>query len=127
MPHFVIECSENIFSLAPPAEIMQAVYEEAESTGLFADNDMKVRVLPFQYYQLGTGKNNFLHVFAYIMEGRTEEQKAGLSRKIITRLSGMLPGISFLAMNVSDFEKATYCNKALIDPDNTNGDRHFQG
>ena len=32
MPHFVIDCSENVIVLKSPNEIMQNVYDSAEST-----------------------------------------------------------------------------------------------
>jgi 5-carboxymethyl-2-hydroxymuconate isomerase len=60
------------------------------------------------------------------MQGRTTEQKANLSQKIITRLNEMFPDISILSINISEFEKATYCNKAMIHPLNTTNDRHFK-
>ena len=126
MPHFIIECSENILSQRSPDEIMQAVYETAEATGLFAENDMKVRLKSYQHYKLGETKKDFIHIFAHIMEGRSVEQRAELSRKIIEKLSEMFPEISILSMNVSEFEKATYCNKSLINPLNANQNRHFQ-
>ncbi|MGN6340281.1 MAG: 5-carboxymethyl-2-hydroxymuconate Delta-isomerase [Ginsengibacter sp.] len=126
MPHFVIECSENIISQKAPAEIMEAVYEAAEATGLFAENDIKVRINPYKYYKLGKGKNGFLHIFGNIMEGRSIEQRENLSRKIIERLHQMLPEISILSINISEFEKATYCNKSLINSLNAKDDRHFQ-
>src|SRR4030095_4277438 len=97
----------------------------AEASGLFAPNDVKVRLMPFQYYKLGENKKNFIHIFAYIMQGRNTGQKANLSKQIITRLTEMLPEVSFISMNIEDFEKASYCNKALIQPENLHGDRHF--
>ena len=126
MPHFIIECSENIIAQQAPVEIMEAVYEAAEATGLFAENDIKVRINPYKYYKLGKGKNGFLHIFGNIMEGRSIEQRENLSRKIIERLHQMFPEISILSINIREFEKATYCNKSLINPLNTKGDRHFQ-
>ncbi|MFS4430441.1 5-carboxymethyl-2-hydroxymuconate Delta-isomerase [Chryseobacterium sp. S90] len=125
MPHFIIDCSQDILQLRTPEELMDAVYETADATGLFAPNDIKVRLQPYQYYRLGTGKKNFLHVFGYIMEGRTTEQKAHLSRQISTRLSELLTDVSFLSVNINDFEAATYSNKALINPENIDKDRHF--
>lgn len=125
MPHFVIECSENILNKNTPDEIMQAVYEVAEATGLFAKGDIKVRLNPYKYYKLGETKNDFLHIFGNIMEGRSKEQKANLSTKIIERLNQLLPDLSILSMNVRDFEMATYNNKSLINPLNTSKDRHF--
>ncbi|MFN1216800.1 5-carboxymethyl-2-hydroxymuconate Delta-isomerase [Chryseobacterium kwangjuense] len=125
MPHFIIECSQNILQQRSPDEIMDAVYKAADSTGLFAPNDIKVRLQPYQYYRLGDHKKNFLHVFGYIMEGRDTEQKAELSKKICTHLADLFPDISFLSINISDFERAIYCNKALINPENTDQNRHF--
>lgn len=125
MPHFTIDCSENILELKTAEEIMQAVYEVAEATGLFAENDIKVRLNPYKYYQLGKTKKEFIHIFGNIMEGRTTEQKADLSRKIIEKLNGMFPDISILSMNIREFEMATYSNKSLINPLNLTGNRHF--
>jgi 5-carboxymethyl-2-hydroxymuconate isomerase len=125
MPHFVIECSESILKNNKTAEIINTVYEVAESSGLFALNDIKVRLLPFTHYRLGNGKEDFLHIFAYIMQGRTIEQKASLSNEMIVSLNKLLPTLDILSMNISDFESATYCNKALIDPMNVSRNRHF--
>lgn len=125
MPHFIVECSQDILLQKTPDEIMDAIYETADATGLFAPNDIKVRLQPYQYFRLGNGKKNFLHVFGYIMEGRTTEQKADLSKRISIKLTELLPEISFLSVNISEFEMATYSNKALINPQNTDRNRHF--
>jgi 5-carboxymethyl-2-hydroxymuconate isomerase len=125
MPHFIIDCSENIIQQKSPDQIMQAVYDVAEGIGLFAVNDIKVRLRPYQYFKLGAGKKDFIHIFGSIMEGRSAEQKANLSKKIIERLNEMFPDISILSINIREFEKATYSNKALIHPLNTTNDRHF--
>jgi 5-carboxymethyl-2-hydroxymuconate isomerase len=93
---------------------MQAVYEVAESTGLFAEGDIKVRIAGFKYFKLGGDKESFLHVFANIMEGRTVDQKRDLSAKIITALKSMLPEVPIISINISDFEKATYCNRSMV-------------
>jgi 5-carboxymethyl-2-hydroxymuconate isomerase len=125
MPHFIIDCSENVIQQKSPDQIMQAVYEIAEAIGLFAVNDIKVRLRPYQYFKLGTGQKDFIHIFGNIMEGRSAAQKANLSRKIIQRLNEMFPEISILSINIREFEKATYSNKALIHPLNATNDRHF--
>ncbi|WP_261512481.1 5-carboxymethyl-2-hydroxymuconate Delta-isomerase [Chryseobacterium paludis] len=125
MPHFIIDCSEEVLNIKSPHEIMDAIYEVAEASGLFAKNDIKVRITPFKYYKLGDEKNNFIHIFGNIMAGRSIEQKANLSKQIIKRFNQMFPEIPILSMNITEFEAATYCNKSLIDPENTNGDRHF--
>ncbi len=119
MPHFIIDCSKDILSQRSPEVIMKAVYDAAEATGLFGENDIKVRIQPFEHYMLGADKKDFLHVFGNIMEGRTTEQKANLSQSVIESLNELLPDVSILSINIREFERATYCNKALIDRKST--------
>ncbi|MBO9730235.1 MAG: 5-carboxymethyl-2-hydroxymuconate Delta-isomerase [Chitinophaga sp.] len=125
MPHFIIECSANVLAIQPAEVLMDTVHDTAAATGLFADNDIKVRIVPFEYYKLGAGKNSFLHIFGYIMQGRTTDQKAHLAKVIIEKIAPLLPDISFVSINISEFEAATYCNRSLIDPLNTQKNRHF--
>ena len=114
MPHFVIDCSENIIKMESPEKIIQRVYDSVESTNLFDKGDIKVRINPFKYYNIGNTKNDFIHVFANIMEGRTVTQKSNLSEKIIAELKFMFPDVPIISINIRDFEKATYCNKAMV-------------
>jgi 5-carboxymethyl-2-hydroxymuconate isomerase len=115
MPHFVIDCSENILTVQQPEKIVQEVHRSAVSSGLFDESDIKVRLNPYkEHYLVGGKKEDFIHVFANIMEGRTTEQKANLSKQIVTQLKGLFPTIPFIAINIRDFEKATYCNKTMI-------------
>lgn len=104
---------------------MQAVYEVAEATGLFAVNDIKVRLRPYQYFKLAESQRDFIHIFANIMEGRSLAQRQDLSRRVIERLNEMFPGKTLLSINIAEIEKATYSNRALIHPLNVTGDRHF--
>lgn len=114
MPHFVIDCSEHIIKLKTPGEIMGAVLETAEATGLFAKGDIKVRINPFTHFTVAGTKNDFIHIFGHIMQGRNTEQKADLSKKMVTRLKSMFPAVPVISMNITDFEKATYCNKSMV-------------
>jgi len=66
---------------------------------LVNEDDIKVRVNPFKKYSVGNKPEDFIYVFAYVMEGRNTQQKADLSK---------------IAMNVYDFEKATDCNKDML-------------
>lgn len=114
MPHFVIDCSANILKLKSPKEMMQKVYDTAESTTLFDKGDIKVRINPFEYYTIGNTEDDFIHIFANIMEGRNTSQKKNLSKRIITELKLMFPNVPIISINIRDFEKATYCNKSMV-------------
>ncbi len=114
MPHFVIDCNENIIQLKTPEEIIQKVYDAAESTTLFDKGDIKVRINPFKYYNIGNTKNDFIHIFANIMEGRSPQQKSNLSKTIVSELKLMFPDAPVISINIRDFEKASYCNKTMV-------------
>ncbi len=114
MPHFVLDCSKNIIKIKSPEEIIQKGYDTAESTNLFDKGDIKVRINPFEYYSIGNTDDDFIHVFANIMEGRTVAQKKNLSERIITKLNSMFPQVPIISINIRDFEKATYCNKSMV-------------
>ncbi|HYG52959.1 MAG TPA: 5-carboxymethyl-2-hydroxymuconate Delta-isomerase [Flavobacteriales bacterium] len=124
MPHFVIDCSESILytsvatgstGLDMVKNILKTVHDTAEQTGLFKPGDIKVRICPFQYHYNNGVQTDFIHVFGNIMEGRTTEQKAELSKNIIAKLKHMFPDVPVISMNIREFEKATYCNRNMIE------------
>mgnify|MGYP000733875653 CR=1 FL=1 len=114
MPHFVVDCSEEVLNIHGEEEIIEQVHIVANSSGLFDENDIKVRVNPFKKYTVGNKREPFIHVFSSIMQGRTTEQKASLSRLVVSKLVAMFPDVVNIAMNVSEFEKATYCNRKML-------------
>ncbi|MFT6835614.1 MAG: 5-carboxymethyl-2-hydroxymuconate isomerase [Francisellaceae bacterium] len=110
MPHFIIHSSKDISETYTAQEINKEISRIAESTMLFDLLDIKVRVDFYDQYLVGNEEKSFIHVFAHIMEGRSELQRANLSKSIVTRLSIMFPSVDNIAMNVYEFEKNTYCN-----------------
>ncbi|MFH7015366.1 5-carboxymethyl-2-hydroxymuconate Delta-isomerase [Flavobacterium sp. FlaQc-47] len=114
MPHFIIDCSENVLRLKSADEIMQEVFNSALSTDLFITTEIKVRINPFSYYNNGNSLDDFIHVFGYIMEGRNTDQKAKLSKAIVSKLNEILPEVPVISINIMDFEKASYFNKTMI-------------
>lgn len=114
MPHFILDCSENIINIKSPEEIIKAIYDTAEASELFDKGDIKVRINPFKYYTIGNTQDDFIHIFANIMEGRTTMQKSELSNKMVNKLKSMFPDVTVLSINIRDFEKSTYCNKSMV-------------
>ena len=114
MPHFVVDCSEDIVSAQPEEEIIEQIYLVAVASKLFDKNDIKVRINPYKTYLVGKKRTPFIHVFASVMQGRSTVQKAALSHAIVSRLSIMFPDVPAIAMNITDFEKATYCNREML-------------
>jgi 5-carboxymethyl-2-hydroxymuconate isomerase len=114
VPHFVVDCSQSLLSTQSEQEIIVQLHLVAHESKLFTENDIKVRVNPFTTFLVGNQKQDFIHVFSHIMQGRTTEQKAKLSKSFVTKLGEMFPQVTNIAMNVSEFEKATYYNKNMI-------------
>ncbi|WP_298881133.1 5-carboxymethyl-2-hydroxymuconate Delta-isomerase [uncultured Polaribacter sp.] len=114
MPHFILDCSENILEIQKPRKVLEAVFETAFSTGLFEREDIKVRMNPYKYSLVQSGESDFIHVFGNIMQGRSEEQKAELSYAIVATLNTLFPNVPIISMNIRDFEMASYCNKTMI-------------
>lgn len=114
MPHFILDCSTDILQTQPEQTILQQVHHVANASGLFVESDIKVRVNPYDTYIVGNKKQSFIHLFCHIMQGRTTEQKAALSRAVVSKLCELFPNVDNIAMNISDFEKATYCNKNAL-------------
>lgn len=116
MPHFIIDCSEGILKSHSEEEIIEQVHISAVSTELFNKNDVKVRVNFFKNYSTGDKKEDFIHVFANIMQGRSIEQKLNLSQTIVRDLTLKFPLVPNIGTNVIEFEKTTYFNRNMLDP-----------
>ena len=114
MPHFIIECSEPVIAMKSPEDIVQKVYNTAEATQLFSKGDIKVRIKLYKHYNIGNTKDDFIHVFSYIMEGRSDAEKNMLSKRMITELKILFPNVTIVSINIKDFEKAGYCNKFMV-------------
>lgn len=117
MPHFIIECSKNVIETESPERILQEVYDCAASSGLFASEGVggiKVRINSYDHFLTVGTKDDFIHVFGNIMEGRTVEQKSTLSNLIVSKLKSLFPDVPIISMNIREFEKATYANKSTV-------------
>ena len=114
MPHFILDMNERLLTLHPPEHLMRIVHDTADASGLFAKGDIKVRIRPYAYGTVGNAAADFLHVFAYIMEGRTTEQKSALSNAVVRKLKELYPDAPVISMNVMEFERATYANRTLV-------------
>ncbi|WP_223671185.1 tautomerase family protein [Kangiella shandongensis] len=64
-------------------------------------------------YLVGGARPQFMHVFAHIMQGRSVEQRQQLSQSVVKVLSELFPEVQAIAMNVYEFEKNTYRNRAM--------------
>ncbi|MDP5144704.1 5-carboxymethyl-2-hydroxymuconate Delta-isomerase [Rheinheimera baltica] len=114
MPHFVVDCSVEILESHSEEYITEQIHLVAVASDLFDIGDIKVRINPYSKYSVGGKRELFIHVFSSIMQGRTTEQRAKLSQSVVERLVAIFPHVPNIAMNISEFEKATYCNRSML-------------
>ena len=114
MPHCILDCSRTIEKHAPLKDIIKAVHAAADGTGLFGRGDVKVRVNLYEHYTVGGTEDDFVHTVAYIMSGRTEEQRRNLSRQILTALKALLPNVRVISIDVREINRATYNNRDTV-------------
>ena len=114
MPHFIVDCSVEVLESHPEEYIAEQIHLVAVASDLFDVGDIKVRVNPYSKYLVGAKRELFIHVFSSIMQGRSTEQRARLSQAVVEKLVAMFPHVPNIAMNVSEFEKATYCNRNML-------------
>jgi 5-carboxymethyl-2-hydroxymuconate isomerase len=114
MPHFIIDCSANILTKVQEQKILTTVFDATMASGLFEKADIKVRVNPYIRYEVGGKPTDFIHIFSYILEGRTEKEKSDLSKRIVKSIVALFPGVEFIAASIEEFSKAGLCNRHLL-------------
>ncbi|MGH8080024.1 MAG: 5-carboxymethyl-2-hydroxymuconate Delta-isomerase [Lysobacter sp.] len=114
MPHFVVDCSRGILQIQDEETILTRLHQVANASGLFEPSDIKIRIHPFATYAVGGGHEDFIHAFVWIMEGRSVDQRAALSRAIVSELAEMFPLLPRIAANIAEFERATYFNREMM-------------
>lgn len=96
MPHFIMDCSESVFGEHDEEYIIEQIHFVAHATGLFDEGDIKVRINPFNTFSVGNKREDFIHVFAHIMQGRTTEQKRTSHEQLLVSL--LLYFLKFLTL-----------------------------
>ena len=106
MPHIVIEHSEDLPIL--PQVLVEKVHKAAFDSGLFELSTIKTRAIAYQHYELGEGKDGFIHIGASIMAGRTIEQKQMLSEQLLSCLKTYCCRSYSLSVNIYDMDADIY-------------------
>ena len=76
MPHFVMDCSESVLISLSEEFVIEQIHIAANSTGLFDEGDIKVRLNPFVKFSVGNEREDFIHVFAHMMQGLPYSQSS---------------------------------------------------
>ena len=106
MPHGVIEhgglTEEKI------EQVMEAVFHGCRDSGLFLDQDIKVRAITYTSFMLPSVLSSFVHVSLKIIAGRTPDQKRALSKHVFDRLCSLQLKACSITVEVCDIDGNSY-------------------
>jgi len=111
MPHCIIEYAKDIESHVKG--IINASYLGLSHSNLFAENDIKIRAMPFEYYQKGDSIFNdsssaFIHIRIHILSGRSTKEKSDLSHAVLNSVSLAHDDIKNVSVEIIDIESSSY-------------------
>lgn len=106
MPHIIVEYSDHL--RADAGEVMRAVHRLVSECGLFDPQAVKARALAYSEVALPEGARNFLHVCVRILDGRSEAERARLSRDVFAAVKAACPAADRLSVEIHEMCRATY-------------------
>lgn len=88
MPHVIVEYSNNITELNTQG-LLSSLNQHLIDTGLIQAQDLKSRIHANTDFLIGLGDQSqaYLHMHLYLMQGRSEEQKALIADQAIAALT----------------------------------------
>lgn len=113
MPHLIVECSETILNRVSPNDIIKNLYQTVTKIESF-ENNVMVRIIPYKHYTTLGNKDDFIYIFANILEGRTLENKKKFSKNVVKQLMELFPEVPKISINIREFERATFVNNSML-------------
>jgi len=117
MPHCIIEHSKELENEIEPKLMINAAHQGALGSRLFEESHIKSRTQAYEHYKTGAKNLRFIHITAKILSGRTIEQKADLSQKILKQFKALVlkKGLSNISVtvDVSTIDRDTYSKVIL--------------
>ena len=92
MPHLIIEHSPTLTSAIRSA--LSPLHQTLLASGQFGERDIKVRARMYEDYLVGgQAAGDFVHLTLYLLDGRSAEVKADLSRALMAAVQNALAGV----------------------------------
>jgi len=113
MPHFIIECNQNTSKVLDGATMVQKVFDVALHSGLFAKTNIKSRLKIYDESLVAGEDHDFVHVWGYIRQGRSDEQKRALSENIVKTIKALYPDIFLVSCDIRELDEGSYVKVQL--------------
>ncbi|GDY25015.1 MULTISPECIES: 5-carboxymethyl-2-hydroxymuconate Delta-isomerase [unclassified Agarivorans] len=114
MPHCVIECPADLARIVNFDVLVEAVHDAVEASGLFADGDVKARLVLANHYRVGGKRAPYVHTSVHILSGRSELQKKHLADAVAKAVCELLPSVKMVSVEVRDIAQQYYSNRAAV-------------
>ena len=108
MPHFIIECNKSTAETISLEVVAQNVFDVVVRTGLFARSNIKSRAKVYDVSIVAGEDHDFVHVWGYIREGRSDEKKRALSESIVNEIKALYPDIFLVSCDIRELDEASY-------------------
>ena len=109
MPHFVIDMPKGL--IKNEEKVLQEIHKIAFSSGLFTENDIKVRINSYVKSIIGGKEGDFIYLVASMLEGREESSKRDLLANLVLKLTELYPNVESIGANIIEHSKSTYVNR----------------
>ena len=116
MPHCIIDYSQDVAAQLDIDTLIEAVHLGAMDSALFPEYDIKTRAIEFAQHRTGQTRDSFVHVAVHLLDGRSDEQKAGLSEAVLARIEPLLPAVVSVGVEICDMHRASYRKRVLQIP-----------
>ena len=113
MPHAIVEFSPLSEIGVSESDLLDAVFDGMQASGLFGTQDIKVRSHPASMIRNGSDNFSFIHIQLRIMPGRTVEQKADLSERVRANVCDMPGQARSTSVEVVDIDRAVYAKTVV--------------
>lgn len=108
MPHFIIECNKEVVTKVDGKTLVKEVFYIALVSELFSKSDIKVRLKAYDESLVAGKEHDFIHVWGFIREGRTDDQKQQLSESIVLRLKELFSEVFVISANIQELDENSY-------------------
>ncbi len=113
MPHAIVEISPEIAPETQRADLLRLLHDALSGCGVFQPADLKTRLHISDQSLVGVLENgvsarSFVHVWIYLLEGRTPAQKSALTDAAFAVLNQHAVFASQRSVDIRDMARETY-------------------
>ncbi|MBS9778200.1 MAG: 5-carboxymethyl-2-hydroxymuconate Delta-isomerase [Gammaproteobacteria bacterium] len=113
MPHCIIEYAKPLESHIESKTILQTVHQTVSQSSLFEPQNVRSRISAYEAFVLGAEQDNFIHITIKILQGRSDEQKAKLTKQVIDAMSTLTLSNVAISCECVDIHNASYQRLSL--------------